>query len=710
MSAARFSGAGGPRVPGASPGAGPEANSGAGPEANSGARRGAVPRAAIWAALGLLPLALFCGVRSHYSIAPKPPLGADDARGVMGALRASLESGAAPALPDDRQLAGPLWVTLYLRGDRIFRQRVEGSLRKGILDVSTRMHRDPAVQGLGPKARREVRIKVDLSSGRAPIFTAIPFVFAKSVVPGLDGVGLDASGRRAYLLPDDLYQRQIQAGFQPFFFMHEFRDGMDVAAVVNALADALDLTREGWDGARRQFFRFRVQSFVEAPGGQGKPLPVLRSRVPSHAVDRATVQRAVTRAADYVLRQIRKTGQFHYQYYPLRDRHSPPGDYSLPRHAGTTWFLSLAYGALGHERYKSGAVRAIKYLGANAVPYACRETPYACVGHDGAANLGSAALTVVAIAEYQRVTGDRTFEDLARRLGRFITWMQKESGDFCHQYHPARREKNCDDILLYYTGEASLALAKLYEATGDEAYLEPLERAMDFLVGPKYDFFMGQFFISEDHWTCIAAEALPEKLRKRRYAEFCYEFARLNRRVQVQRDQGLMGDLYGAFGISQVFIPHNTPAGSRTEANVATYLLSQKLGEPQEEIRDTVVRSVRYLVDQQIRPESAYLMPNPEAAVGGMSQTPLRTSVRIDYVQHAAAAMARALPFLPEAARNTALGPRAQEAAAAEARSRFAAGHGARPRDRDRVKVAPLPSTPEVNGSETLRGSPPGST
>jgi hypothetical protein len=53
-------------------------------------------------------------------------------------------------------------------------------------------------------------------------------------------------------------------------------------------------------------------------------------------------------------------------------------------------------------------------------------------------------------------------------------------------------------------------------------------------------------------------------------------------------------------------------------------------------------------LDQQIRLQSAYLYPNPAAAAGGMLQTPGRASIRIDYVQHAAAALVRALPLIPE--------------------------------------------------------------
>jgi hypothetical protein len=109
---------------------------------------------------------------------------------------------------------------------------------------------------------------------------------------------------------------------------------------------------------------------------------VLRQRVPVNQIDRATVRRAVIRAADYVLRQLQPNGRFHYIYYPLSDRHHAGGDYSLPRHAGTTRFLSLAYAKLRKPRYRRGADRAIKYLVARAVPPSCRAKDYACVGKE----------------------------------------------------------------------------------------------------------------------------------------------------------------------------------------------------------------------------------------------------------------------------------------------------------------------------------------
>jgi len=606
---------------------------------------------AIICALFLAPALLYGGVYLRYRLAPDQGIPLDAAAAAMASLRGSLSGEQVSAKDHPLSDGRPLWATLVLDGEPLFRGRQDrGGLANRIESLRAKLAADPRVKALSPAQQSRARFKLDLSVGEGPILSNVPFFFAKGIVPGLDAVCLRLDGavtKESCLLPDELFRRQLMSGYKPFFFMHEFRTGLDLQAVVDLLADRLDLSMEQWRSSNKSYRRVRLQAFVEAPGAKGRALVARRLGTPlMEKLTAAHARKAVTRAADYVVRQMRTDGKFEYIYYPLEDSHSPPGEYSLPRHAGTTWFLALALQSTGDKAVAAAADKAIKYLAANAVPDACRETPYACVGSDANADLGSAALAAVAISEYQQATGSKNYARLAHDLGSFILHMQKPNGDFCHQYRPNNRKRNCEDILLYYSGEATLALAKLYKTSGDKRYLPALERAMDFLVGEKYDFFLGQFFISEDHWTCIAADALPESLNKDSYAHFCYEFAALNRRAQVRPGEGLMGDLSGAFSVTPFFMPHNTPVGSRTEANVGTLLLARRRGEETPELRAVVMDALKFLVDHQIKPDNAWHYKNPANASGGILQTPIRASIRIDYVQHAAAALARALPLL----------------------------------------------------------------
>ena len=603
------------------------------------------------AALGL-PAALYAGVYSRCHLTPRPVLDAPSADIALRWLRAPLDevSDVAPSLDglglaSELPLPGPLWASLYLRGKLIVRHRSDSvTVGEALAEARRALQASPAIAQFDAEDRQAVRLRLDLLTAHGPVVTRVPVALANSFASGRDGVGITVAGHVAYLLPDDLIRQELLAAAQPIAFIDELRSGLDVEAADKALATQLGCDVADVRSAHQHLFRFRVQSFVDSPD-HARALPVDRGRVPLARVDRASVRTALERAADYAVRQLRWDGSFEYIYQPFVHQHLSD-DYSLPRHAGTTWLLALAYHVLGHARYREAATSAIDYLATHAVPSDCEATSFACVGTNDDADLGSAALTSVAIVEYQLATSDRRFLGLAERLGRFLLTMQKPNGDFCHGFVPESGLRDCAGQVLYYSGEAALALAKLHQILPDPALAVAAERALDYLTGANYDYFLGQFFIGEDHWTCIAAEAAFPFVNKDAYARFCYAFARLNRRVQVEPDGGPLADLAGAFGVTPFFLPHNTPAGSRTEANVAIYRLSVLRGEPQADILETVRRSMRFLVDQQFRPEGMYLFARPDSALGGIGHTPLQPEVRIDYVAHVGSAMARGLDLV----------------------------------------------------------------
>ena len=603
-----------------------------------------------------LPVLLYAGVYSWCHLAPRPILDRAAADVALPWLRTSLDATPASAAAlslaalgnaGRRPLPGPLWVSVYLRGQLVVRHRSDAAtLGDALVEARGALAQDAGLARLDGEERGEARLRLDLLIARGPVVTGIPLLLANSFASGRDGVGVEVAGRVAYLLPDDLIAHELLAAAQPVAFIAELRSGLDVEAAEQEMAAQLGCAAAEVGKARRQLFRFRVQSFVDSPD-HARALPVDRGRVPVASVERASLRTALARAADYVVRQLREDGSFAYLYQPLHDQHFSD-EYSLPRHADAAWMLSLAYRVLGHARYRDAAGSALDYLSTHAVPPGCQDPAFACVGANDDADLGSAALASVALVEYQLATGDARLRGLAERLGHFLLFMQKANGDFCHGYDPGKGERDCAGQVLWYSGEAALALAKLHQISPNPALAAALERALDYLTGANYDYFLGQFFLGEEHWTCIAAEAAFPVVNKDAYARFCYAFARLNRRAQVEPDQGPLADLAGAFGVTPFFLPHNTPAGSRTEANVATYRLSVLRGEPQPDVLETVRRSLRYLVDQQFRPEGMYLFARPAAALGGIGQTPLVPAVRIDYVAHAGSAMAHGLDLVPE--------------------------------------------------------------
>ena len=285
----------------------------------------------------------------------------------------------------------------------------------------------------------------------------------------------------------------------------------------------------------------------------------------------------------------------------------------MPRHAGVTYFLAETY-RITHEPWLREPIeRAFQHLSDLIAAGGCGTTlpdgtQIDCVRDRGekTAQLGSTALAVVALAEYQRATGDATYLPLATKLAAFLLSMQRADGSFRHVYDPKTHLPDEDQQQLYYSGEASLALARMYEVTGEPRYRDAAVRGLDWLVD-WYDFFLGGFFYGEEHWTCIAAEAIYDypPARKDKYRDFCDGYG-----VFLREQQPEVGelpdedDLAGAYNVTPFVLPYNTPAGSRTEAMISAYRLGEHHGHGDPRIRDQIRATLAYIVGQQLRPDS----------------------------------------------------------------------------------------------------------
>ena len=91
--------------------------------------------------------------------------------------------------------------------------------------------------------------------------------------------------------------------------------------------------------------------------------------------------------------------------------------------------------------------------------------------------------------------------------------MQKEEGQFVHVLNPNNLEVISKYRTVYYDGEATFALAKLYGITKDKKYLEAAEKAMDYFIENNY-------LTYKDHWLSYAANEITKYSPKEKYFEF----------------------------------------------------------------------------------------------------------------------------------------------------------------------------------------------
>ncbi|HEY7955497.1 MAG TPA: hypothetical protein VII38_09390 [Polyangia bacterium] len=581
------------------------------------------------------------------------PLSSSERGETMRALRAALDHAPAEKPKLARAISGPLMVTLYDRGEAIDRVSAKGAtLGEAVALAAAQL----GALTLDTDARSRARIKVDLVTARAPIATLKP-LFQLALCPGVDGLGLDFGTREFLLLPDDLIHDDLVSARAPVPAM-EFTIGVDPRAL-ERLSRMAGATRESWRATPHRYFRFRTDGFIEPAAHAGPPLATYRGQVAGPALTRDHLRAAAIAGGAYLLRHLGPDGQFDYEYYTADDLVSRSG-YSIPRHAGAIYFLAQLYGATHDPKFLDGARRALGFLQAETPP-GCDGPELACVGlhEDWEVDLGSSALTLLALAEYQRASGDARYQPWAERLVRFILFMQKPDGDFCHLYRPVEKRKNEHAKLLYYSGEAAYALAKWMLLPGPPSapwrapeISRALDRGLDFLTGQQYATLAGQFFFLEDHWTCMAADAgwdhLPAASRAR-YSDFCDQFVAFLRRTQFGADESItraQPDFLGAYGFSPFLPPHATPVGSRSETAISTYAMARRRGEPDSKtapIRAQIAAGLRFLLQHQISDDSAYLMASPESARGGLLMSDVKRYVRIDFVQHSCSAMLRAM-------------------------------------------------------------------
>jgi hypothetical protein len=615
-------------------------------------------------------LALTAVVYSWARIDPPERLDEGQRAAVIAALRASLE-GQAPGTLPDRPAPGPVVVTLWLDGVELERAIGRGATLAGAVGAAgAAIAASPAVADLDAPARRRARLEVHRVTGYGPLVRSIPALELFSLHPGVDGVAVElaSTGDEVLLLPHDLVRLHLLTAEKPLGFIPDLKIGVDHAGIEKVAAVRAGMAPSAWRARARRWRRFRTDAFVEPPVSQRPraPISLYRGSPPRPPLSSRALREGALAGGRYLVSKLAPSGRYIYESDLASGRGTDPRrahPYSLPRHAGTTYFLAELYRITGEESLREPIERAFAHLVELVEKGGCEGTlpsgrEFACVVDKGqrVAGLGSSALAVVALVEFKRATGDSSYDPLARRLSEWILYMQREDGSFAHQYNLPRAERDEEAEMLYFSGEAALALARMHEVHGDPRYLEATERALDWLVG-WYDFFAGAFFYGEEHWTCIAAEAIWPALKRDRYRVFCDGYGEFLRLQQPRpADFPDQPDLVGTYGFTPFVIPNNTPAGSRTEAMLSAYLLGLYHGKPSAPLRQQILAAMHFALGQQVDARGDFWMPG-DSAIGAISASPVDPTVRIDMVQHVCSAMIRTAELLDGKVRSGAPDP-----------------------------------------------------
>jgi hypothetical protein len=265
-----------------------------------------------------------------------------------------------------------------------------------------------------------------------------------------------------------------------------------------------------------------------------------------------------------------------------------------------------------------------------------------CVGEERVVSLGSSALALLAFAEIVDRELDASYRPVVSQLAHFLRSQQRSDGEFMHEYDRVAGHPN-DVHGLYYSSEATLALARAYRITKDPADLDAARRGLQNLVGPAWSFFGDKYYFGEEHWTCQAMAVLWDVAPDPKALDFCLRWQAFGRVLQ-QHEGDSYFDADGAIGVGPVITPRLTPVASRGEAAVATLDIATRTGQGRVELAELDLqlrRAFALLVRHQFRPGPHHLFKDPAAVYGAMPGSEVDWELRIDFAQHAGSAMIR---------------------------------------------------------------------
>lgn len=450
---------------------------------------------------------------------------------------------------------------------------------------------------------------------------ALPLALAEGLLlrPALDG----ACAEGLCLLPWQLVAQSAFTAHAPLADVPDLRFGVDAAA----LRRQLGVTGDRLPGL------IRIETRTTVLDHTGTLHTLRRGAPPDPPLDRDAVAAAVGAAERYIVGAQEPDGRFIYMTAAASGERTMAG-FGIPRQAGTTMALcELARGPVEETVRRSLALLAAEPL-AGLVP------------------LGPTALTAVAMATCRPRVGAAFDQALADRA-RVLMQLQRPDGGFHPAFDAGAGAPRPGRARLYAAGQALLALVLVERLAGQGVPLLPpdevrtaVERAMSHYATDYWPVFLRDFFFLEENWHCLAARAALEHHPHAAYERFCLDYVESRARLVLDERSGVDRALRGGFGFGNVVPPQNTPTAGHGEALAAAISIKDARGLDATEERRTLREILRFLLRAQWRPAHAFASAGPGRVLGGWGESLAAPDIRIDYVQHAWAALGHGAPLL----------------------------------------------------------------
>lgn len=192
--------------------------------------------------------------------------------------------------------------------------------------------------------------------------------------------------------------------------------------------------------------------------------------------DPETLHASAVAAGRWIVDTQAPDGTYLYEYDRATDEAA--GTYNLVRHAGTTMSLYQLDQA-GESWAREAADLATSWMLEQEIDTGGGGVAWAGEGED--AKLGAAALLAVSLLTRRDTTGETTYDETLRGLGRFMVGQQLPNGAMLETWDASTGAPDPTRTSRYATGEALWAIAQLHGAFPGEGWDEPAWVTLDYL-------------------------------------------------------------------------------------------------------------------------------------------------------------------------------------------------------------------------------------
>lgn len=252
----------------------------------------------------------------------------------------------------------------------------------------------------------------------------------------------------------------------------------------------------------------------------GQLLP-LRSQFTEHGVRYLTDDKKqhfmhmIKANAQFLEQQIQADGRFIYGFFPAYDRDIR--SYNTVRHCTSTYALIETLALFPQQHRIAKIQTAIEYALKHFYIEKQSGLAYMLDGADlsqlNEIKLGANAAAILMLSKYQEMTGDKHYLKFAQALANGILSMVNAAGETVHILHYPDYSVKEKFRIIYYDGEAALALLRLYQLQADEKLLSTVKRMFERFIEQKYDRY-------HDHWLSYCSNELTKICPEEKYFQF----------------------------------------------------------------------------------------------------------------------------------------------------------------------------------------------